>query len=77
MAENITLGSFSSLQNSSIIATLNANNAIIEAAFADVFSRMGDSPNQMQANLDMNGFQILNLPAPSTVNSPARLIDVS
>ena len=33
-------------------------------------------PNSMNNNLDMNSFQILNLPAPATQNSPARLRDV-
>lgn len=33
-------------------------------------------PNSMDNNLDMNSFQILNLPAPATQNSPARLRDV-
>lgn len=33
-------------------------------------------PNSMDNNLDMNNFQILNLPAPATQNSPARLRDV-
>src|SRR5260370_30224305 len=30
----------------------------------------------MFATLDMNSFQVLNLPSPATVNSPARLVDV-
>lgn len=33
-------------------------------------------PNAMAQDLDMNSKQILNLPAPSTQNSPARLADV-
>lgn len=77
MAENVTLGSFATLQNSSIVATLNSNNALIETAFADCLSLSGTTPNSMLANLDMNSFQILNLPAPATVNSPARLIDIA
>jgi hypothetical protein len=77
MAENVVLGSFATLQNSSIVSTLNSNNALIETAFADCVSLSGVAPNQMQANLDMNSFNILNLPAPATVNSPVRLIDIS
>lgn len=77
MAENVVLAPLSTLQNSSIIATVNANNTLITNAFADCVSLTGVSPNAMQSNLDMNNFQILNLPAPSTVNSPARLVDVA
>ncbi len=33
-------------------------------------------PNSMDNNLDMNSFQIINLPAPATLNSPARIQDV-
>lgn len=76
MAENVVLGDFATLQNSSIIATLNANNTLIETAFADCLSLAGTLPNAMNSNLDMNGFQIFNLPAPSTLNSAVRLIDL-
>lgn len=77
MAENVVLGSFGTLQNSSIIATLNANNAIITTAFADCLSLSGTQPNQMLANLDMNNQQIINLPAPATLNSPVRVGDLT
>lgn len=74
----ITLGSFSSFQNDNTAVTLaNANNAVVTAAFDNTLSRDGTSPNQMGAQLDMNSNQIINLPVPGTVNSPARLIDVT
>ncbi|HYT41760.1 MAG TPA: hypothetical protein VEP90_05400, partial [Methylomirabilota bacterium] len=76
MAENITLGTFNTLQNSSIISTLNSNNALIENAFTDCLSLSGITPNAMQSNLDMNSNQIINLPAPNTINSPIRVSDV-
>lgn len=76
MAENITLGSFNTLQNSSIIATLNSNNQIIENAFSDCLSIVGNLPNAMNSNLDMNSFQIINLQAPGTLDSPIRLVDL-
>lgn len=75
MAENVVLGSFATLQNSSIVATLNANNGILTTALADCLSLAGNQPNQMLSNLDMNSQQIINLPAPATLNSPIRLID--
>lgn len=77
MAENVTLNTVGNLQDTTTAQTvLNANNALIETAFSDVLSLSGVSPNQMQSNLDMNSNQILNLPAPATINSPVRLGDV-
>ena len=76
MAENVVLQNVSTLQNSSIVAAINANNGTITTAFADCLSLTGTSPNSMLANLDMNNFQIINLPAPATLNSPIRLIDL-
>lgn len=77
MAENVNLNTVGNLQDTTTAQTvLNANNALIETAFSDVLSLSGVSPNQMQSNLDMNSNQILNLPAPATINSPVRLGDV-
>jgi hypothetical protein len=76
MAENVVLGTFGTLQNSSIIATLNANNVLLETALADCLSLSGTTPNSMLSILDMNNYNIINLPAPSTVNSPVRVIDL-
>ncbi len=77
MAEQVTLGTFNTLQNSSIISTLNSNNVLIENAFTDCLSLSGTAPNAMQSNLDMNSNQIINLPPPSTINSPIRVSDVN
>jgi len=41
-------------------STLNANNALVEAAIENTLSRDGTTPNQMTADLDMNGNSILN-----------------
>ena len=49
------------------VDALNANFDAIEAAFDNTLSRDGDTPNQMTANLDMNGFSILNQRNPITV----------
>ncbi len=77
MAENVTLAPISSFTNDvSATAATNSNYTLIEDAFEDCLSLSGTIPNAMQANLDMNNKQIVNLPAPATVNSPARLIDV-
>lgn len=74
----ITLNSIADLtQSSTAQTTINTNSSTIQTAFDNTLSRDGTSPNQMGAALDMNSNQIINLPAPSTVNSPARLIDVT
>lgn len=73
----ITLTPVSNPQNlTSLASTINANNATIQTAFDNTLSRDGTQPDQMLNVLDMNSNQIINLPAPSTVNSPARLQDV-
>lgn len=58
-------------------STINANNAAVEAALENTLSRDGTSPNAMNANLDMNSYRIINLPAPVSSNDAARLVDVT
>jgi len=73
----ITLTDLANLQNeNTAVNAINNNNAVLKTAFDNTLSRDGTVPNQMGNILDMNSNQIINLPAPSTVNSPARLIDV-
>lgn len=55
---------------------INNNSDAIETAVENTLSRDGTAPNQMEANFDMNGKQILNLPAPATADSPLRLQDL-
>jgi hypothetical protein len=77
MTDKITLATVGSLQDTTTAAnTINNNFAIIQAAMDNTLSRDGTAPDQMENNLDMNSFQILNLPVPATVDSPARLQDV-
>jgi hypothetical protein len=74
---NIVLGNISSFVNDSTAVTqYNANNALITTAFSDALSKSGESPNTMSAVLDMNNYNIINLPSPATINSPVRLVDV-
>src|SRR5882762_155085 len=74
----ITLTPLVNLQNeTTAVSAINANSVVIQTAFDNTLSRDGTNPNTMNASLDMNSNQILNLPAPSTVNSPVRLIDVT
>lgn len=74
----INLTDLVNLQNeTTAVNAINTNNAILETALDNTLSRNGTAPNQMGAAIDMNNNQIFNLPAPSTVNAPARLIDVT
>src|SRR5882672_4984768 len=78
MAENYTPIDVQTFVNdTSAVNTVNNNFAAISTAFTDVLSRSGVSPNQMTSPLDMNNNQIINLPPPSTANSPARLVDIA
>ncbi len=77
MAETVTLAPITSFVNdASAAATYNANNGIVTTALADCVSLAGAAPNAMLSNLDMNQQQIINLPAPSTINSPVRVVDI-
>lgn len=74
----ITLASLANLQNETTAVNLiNSNSTIVQNAMDNTLSRDGTSPNTMGANLDMNSFQILNLPMPATANSPLRLQDLT
>lgn len=55
---------------------VNNNSQAIEEAFDNTLSRDGTSPNEMNVNLDMNSYQIINLPEPSTDQSPLRRGDI-
>ena len=51
----LTLADLASLTNqTSAIALINANNALIETALENTLSRDGTTPNTMGADLDMN-----------------------
>jgi hypothetical protein len=75
MTDKITLNDIATVDNS-IINAWNANNDIIEAAVNEMLSLNGVAPNQMNCTLDMNSNAIINLPAPVSVSSPARLQDL-
>jgi len=52
---------------------LTSNNDKIEAAFENTLSRDGSAPNSMQANIDVNGYRILNLPTAVSDSEPVTL----
>lgn len=73
----ITLTDLTTLTNqTSAVTTINDNNADIETAFENTLSRDGTSPNAMEADFDMNDFQILNLPTPVDPTDVVRLQDL-
>lgn len=52
--------------------TINSNFAAVMTAMEKTLSRDGTTPNQMEADLDMNSNQILNLPLPVDDTEPVR-----
>jgi len=69
----LTLSDLANLTNeTSAVAAINANSALIEAALEKTLSRDGTSPNSMSANLDMNSQRIQNLPLPVGDTEPVR-----
>jgi hypothetical protein len=53
--------------------TINSNNTATETAVENTLSRDGTSPNQMEAPLDMNSFNINNLPDATQNQQPVTL----
>jgi hypothetical protein len=74
----LTLPRITSLTNQeSAVQALNEWADALEEALELTFSRNGQSPNTLNANLDMNSNRILNLAAPVDDNDPVRLVDVA
>jgi hypothetical protein len=78
MAENYIPNPVATFVNdTTAVNVVNGNFTAISTALSDCLSLSGTAPNQMKSNLDMNSSQIINLPPPGTMNSPARLVDVA
>lgn len=75
----LTLSNLSNESVPSSSATINANNDAIETALENTLSRDGTTPNQMEANLDMNSNRILNLAAVTSEDTtqPVRVGDLA
>jgi hypothetical protein len=58
MAIDLTLNNISSGYN---LSKFNENFSAIETAFQDALSRSGTTPNSMNADIDLNGYNILNV----------------
>lgn len=68
----LTLTNIANLQNESTAVTAMAsNNAATIAAVENTVSRDGTTPNHMNADFDMNGNRIINLPDATTAQEPA------
>lgn len=69
----VTLDDLANLTNeTSAIGTINENNDRVVAAIDNTLSRDGSTPNQMEADLDMNSNRILNLPPAVSSGEPVR-----
>lgn len=74
MSASTTLLTFASLQNdTSATSDLNQNFTAVNTALGNCLALNGQTPNQMQASLDMNSNRILNLPVASSANEPVTL----
>jgi hypothetical protein len=72
----LTLNDPSNLTSSSAASTIAANNRAIEAALENTLSRNGATPNDMDADLDMDSNRILNLPAAVGDTEPVRKLEL-
>lgn len=73
----VTLFTIANLDNpNTVVSQLNQNFARLVAQIDLLMSRDGESPNTVLSNLDLNGFRILNLPAPISDQEPARHGDI-
>lgn len=71
---SLVLTPVASLQDTTTAqATINNNSAATVVAVNASYPTTG---GQLQGNVDMNSFQVINLPTPATANSAARLQDV-
>src|SRR6266704_1910017 len=74
----ISLTDLVNLQNeTTAVNAINTNNQVLRLAVDNTLSRDGTSPNQMNANLDMNSNRVVNLPLPLSGQEPVRLLDLA
>lgn len=72
----VVLTNLANLQNeSTAVSEINSNSAAITNAMELALFRDGTSPNQMNADFDMNSNRILNLPSPISNYEPLRFVD--
>ena len=71
MAKLVTNDLVSLANQTTAIANINGNMTLIETAMENTLSRDGTSPNEMEANLDMNSNRVINLVDPVTPQEAA------
>lgn len=77
MATKVSTSDLVNLDNPvTAVGTINLNIRNLGTAIDNTLSRDGTSPNEMNAQIDMNSNRIVNLPAPIGDTEPARLVDV-
>lgn len=59
------------------VQAINQNFDLLVDAIENTVSRDGTTPNELTANLDMNGHRLINLPSPQSSSEPARWADIS
>jgi hypothetical protein len=74
----IDLVDLANLENeSTAVGAVNVNNEVLEEIMDKALFRTGESPNHMEAQLDMNSNRIINLPAAVAGSSdPVRASDL-
>ncbi len=75
MAKIESLDSFTSLSLNSAVTSLNNNNQKIEDAFENTLSRDGSTPNTMEADLDLNSNDVINVNEIGVALVDAELVD--
>lgn len=76
MAKIVLSDLVSSQNETSKIASINNNNALLEAAVENSLSRDGTYPNSMGADLDMGGWTVYNLRPPIADTDAVRKMDL-
>jgi hypothetical protein len=71
----LTLNDISNGFSLSTVSKINQNNTLVEDAIENTLSRDGSHPNEMEADLDMNSNQILNLPEAVEDTEPVRKLE--
>lgn len=72
MAKLTTTDLTSLTSESSAVSRINANFAAVEEALENTISRDGDTPNEMESDLDLNSNDLLNV---GTVNTESLVLD--
>ena len=77
MGTKVETNPLENLENEiSAVQSINSNDDLLADAFDNTISRDGTAPNYMLANLDVNGYRVINVGAPAGATDAARWADV-